>query len=262
MPTLREFQSAFGAAVRGASAAELGQVPENGIALERRMDVYRNNVYASLIDALESVYPVVERLVGAEFFRAMAREFLRSHLPTRGTLTGYGDAFPDFIENFEPVSTLSYLSDVARLELAWLAAYHSADQGPVDKDVLSSVSPEELTTLCFQFHPSVQFVVSDFPVWTIWHENNQEALPAAINLEAGGESACVLRHDRQIEVHLVDGAVREFGEGLMAGKPLGVACDVALANDPSFNWSAALHFFLSRGAFVRTHQAHDSGTKP
>lgn len=262
MPTLREFQSAFGAAVRGASAAELGQVPENGIALERRMDVYRNNVYASLIDALESVYPVVERLVGEEFFRAMAREFLRSHLPTCGTLTGYGAAFPDFVENFEPVAALPYLADVARLELAWLAAYHSADLGSVEVDVLSSVSPEELTTLCFQFHPSVQFVVSDFPVWKIWHENSQATGPAAINLKAGGEAACVLRHDRQVEVHLIDGHVRDFGEALMAGKPLGVACDIALANDPSFNLSAALHFFLSRGVFVRAHQAQDSGTIP
>ena len=42
----------------------------------RRFGVYRNNVYASLIDVLAGRFPVVARLVGEEFFRAMARAYV------------------------------------------------------------------------------------------------------------------------------------------------------------------------------------------
>ena len=43
---------------------------------DRRFAVYRNNVITGLIDALAQRFPVVCRLVGEEFFRAMAVEEL------------------------------------------------------------------------------------------------------------------------------------------------------------------------------------------
>jgi hypothetical protein len=39
---------------------------------DRRFAVYRNNVAAGLANALAARFPVVKRLVGDEFFRAMA----------------------------------------------------------------------------------------------------------------------------------------------------------------------------------------------
>ncbi|MET5013467.1 DNA-binding domain-containing protein, partial [Burkholderia pseudomallei] len=52
--------------------------PDDAIApghkrVARRYDVYRNNVTVSLIEALASIYPAVQRIVCVEFFRAMAR---------------------------------------------------------------------------------------------------------------------------------------------------------------------------------------------
>ena len=43
-----------------------------------RFAVYRNNLVVSLVDALADTYPVVQEMVGVEFFRAMAREFVRA----------------------------------------------------------------------------------------------------------------------------------------------------------------------------------------
>ena len=48
-------------------------VRRNGGSPARGFAVYRNNVYSSLIDVLESRFFVTSRLVGDEFFRAMAR---------------------------------------------------------------------------------------------------------------------------------------------------------------------------------------------
>ena len=45
----------------------------SGKTVTRRFGVYRNNVYASLVDAFASRFPVTARLVGEEFFQAMVR---------------------------------------------------------------------------------------------------------------------------------------------------------------------------------------------
>lgn len=60
-----------------------GLVDPNGNPAGKRFDVYRNNVVASLSDALGVAFPVVQKLVGDEFFRAMAGVYLRQHPPPR-----------------------------------------------------------------------------------------------------------------------------------------------------------------------------------
>ena len=48
----------------------------NGSDPARRFAVHRNNVVASLVSALADGFPVVQALVGEEFFRAMAAVFV------------------------------------------------------------------------------------------------------------------------------------------------------------------------------------------
>ncbi|MFD1745925.1 DNA-binding domain-containing protein [Rhizobium helianthi] len=44
-----------------------------GTDLADRYNIYRNNVTVSLINAVASIYPAVERITGGDFFRALAR---------------------------------------------------------------------------------------------------------------------------------------------------------------------------------------------
>ena len=60
----------------------------NGSDPARRLAVYRNNVVSSLIDALADTFPVVQRLVGTEFFRAMAGVFAPPAQRLHGRLDG------------------------------------------------------------------------------------------------------------------------------------------------------------------------------
>jgi preprotein translocase subunit SecD len=96
----------------------------------KRFAVYRNNVASSLINALRTRFPATEKIVGDEFFAAMAHLFITGNLPRSPVLMFYGDAYPDFIAGFEPARELPYLPDVARLEAARTHAYHAADAVP------------------------------------------------------------------------------------------------------------------------------------
>lgn len=79
-----------------------GLCSRNGADPSRRFAVYRNNVQSSLINALADSYPVVQQLVGEEFFRAMAAIFVRSQPPQSPLMSRYGEGFADFIGQFEP----------------------------------------------------------------------------------------------------------------------------------------------------------------
>src|SRR5262249_26604143 len=114
----------------------------NGKAAAARYAVYRNNVTVSLINALAAVYPAVQRITGADFFRAMARLHVRATPPTSPLLFEYGRDFPDFIAQYEHARTMPWLADVARIERAWLDAYHAADAASLRAEALGALAPE------------------------------------------------------------------------------------------------------------------------
>ena len=117
----------------------------NGKSARKRYSVYRNNVTVSLINALAAVFPATMRITGVDFFRAMARFHVRATPPTSPLLFEYGRDFPDFIERYEYARLMPWLADVARIERAWLDAYHAADAEPLAPQVLASIPPERLT---------------------------------------------------------------------------------------------------------------------
>ena len=64
MPALHELQAAFAAAILGDEAGPLAAaVRADGIAAERRIQVYRNNSLITLTAALQATFPVVCRLL-------------------------------------------------------------------------------------------------------------------------------------------------------------------------------------------------------
>ena len=82
------------------SPPPVGLTVWNGSDPAVRFAVYRNNIMASLTEALAENCPVLQRQVGDEFFRAMVAEFIRQHPPSSPVLAGYGHALPAWIASF------------------------------------------------------------------------------------------------------------------------------------------------------------------
>jgi hypothetical protein len=107
MHSLRDLQEHFAEVVFNPRSYGLDlPIRENGLNARRRLCIYRNNTFASLTEALQACYPVVERLVGAGFFAYAANRYIRSHPSTLEDLQEFGSEFPEFLENFP---TISYL---------------------------------------------------------------------------------------------------------------------------------------------------------
>src|SRR5947207_5547777 len=151
MLALRDLQTAFRRALLegndGASDALEAEITVSDIPARERLAVYRNNVFASLTDALRETFPVICRLVDDRFFSYAAHEFIASHPPQRPSLTEYGGGFPDFLGNFPPCRELAYLADVACLEWLMNLAAHAAETDPVSPDSLASIGADDAVRL-------------------------------------------------------------------------------------------------------------------
>ncbi|WP_349956771.1 DNA-binding domain-containing protein [Rhizobium sp. ZPR3] len=243
-------QSEFAAAlVDPDRAVPKGLTAWNGPRPARRFGVYRNNVAIGLIGALASRFPAAERIVGEEFFAAMAHEFIQLHPPRSPLLLAYGDDFPDFVESFEPAREIPYLRDVMRLEALRGRAYHAADAVPLDAVLLTTIEPAGLTELTFVPHPSASVARSAHPAITIWAMNTGEIELADI-ADWTGEDALVIRPKMIVEVHRLPPGGATFLEQLFAGAALGGAYEAALAEAANFDLSANLAGAFTAGAFM------------
>ena len=191
---------------------------------ERRFAVYRNNVMVGLVNALATRFPVTLRLVGEEFFRAMARVYVEREPPRSPVMLLYGTTFPTFIKRFEPAAAIPYLSEVAWLEMARGRAYHAADAKPLDASVFAAVPTDRLSETRVRLHPSVSIMSSDYPIVSIW-EAHQQAEDPSSPVAWEPEDALVARPFGEVEVRRLPPGVAAFLRELEAGGVIGAAVE-------------------------------------
>ena len=225
----------------------------NGSDPARRFNVYRNNVMVSLSQALASAFPVTCELVGEQFFRAMARQYVRTSPPASPALLEYGDGFADFIAGFPPASGLPYLADVARLERLRVHSHHAHDAPLLPPGALQAymADPDGLSNLRVQLHPACRVLRSRFAVVSLWaaHQQETEARRHAhlARLDcAQAEDALVLRPVHEVSVVLLPPGAADFLLALAEGLRLGDA--VASASDvPGYRLEDSLALLIKPG---------------
>jgi hypothetical protein len=221
----------------------------NGKTAVKRYNVYRNNITVSLIDALAAIFPATQRLTGEEFFRAMARFHLRATPPTSPLLFEYGRDLPDFIARYEYAQSLPWLADVARIERAWLDAYHAADVETLSPTALASIPPEQLSDAVFVSHPAARIVRSAFPAVSIFAANRSEGPVEPIEA-VEPQDALITRPGLEVVVrHLPPGGAI-FLTGLMSRETLGEAVAAAFEADSSFDLPANIAGMIEAGVFT------------
>jgi hypothetical protein len=218
-----------------------------GKSAAKRYNVYRNNVTVSLIDALAAIYPAVQRITGVAFFRAMARFHIRETPPTSPLLIDYGRDFPAFIERYEYARCMPWLADAARVERAWLDAYHAADAPALAASALASVPPQRLADVVFAPHPATRLVRSRFAAVTIFAANRADGPVQSIDASEA-ENALITRPEFDVVVRRLASGHADFISALIAGCPLGEAACAALEAHPMFDIRAGLATLIESGA--------------
>lgn len=253
MQRLAELQAEFAAALSDpALPAPPGVRRQVKLPQSRRFDVYRNNMVVSLIEALEATFPVVQRLVGTDFFKAAAKTYIRQAPPRSPVLLLYGETFGDFLDGFEPAAGVPYLGDVARLEWARLNAYHAADAEPLTIERLAAVPQAQLAETRFTLHPSLRLISSRFPVASLWAATSGADPEAEIDMKRG-EDAAVLRPMLAVDLRVLPPGGQAFMAALGDGCTLGEAADRAAQAVEAFDLACHLQGLFQLGAVAALH---------
>jgi hypothetical protein len=223
-------------------------VGPGGKKADKRYDVYRNNVTVSLIDALASVFPATQRITGTEFFRAMARFHVRATPPRSPLLFEYGYDFPDFIQRYEYAQQLPYLADVARIERAWLDAYHAADSSVLHGGSLSTVAPEALEVITFEPHPATRIIRSEFSAVSIFVMNRGDRPAEGIDQQEP-EDALITRPDQDVMIRRLPLGGATFLASLIDGNTLGDAATAAFEASDEFDLSGNIGGMIEAAVF-------------
>ncbi len=225
-----------------------GLVDPKGRPAGRRFDVYRNNVVHSLSEALASAYPVIQKLVGEDFFKSMANVFVRQFPPSSPLMFQFANEFPTFLETFPPVRHLPYLPDVARLERARRQCYSAADADPIDGTVLTGATPEQLMSARLSLHPSLRVVVSIYPIFTIWENNNNDIQKP---LPTGGQDILISRPLDTVNMQTLPKGGADFLRALYENKTLAEATDIGSETD-GFDLTSNISGLLAAQILIKT----------
>jgi hypothetical protein len=207
--------------------------------------VHANNTRVSLRVAVENVYPVTRRLVGADFFATMAEQFVASHPPNHGWLSAYGADFADFVAQYRPAADLAYLADVARIEWARVRAANAPDAPGLDLTALTRMDPEALEGLPLNLHVAASLVYSASPAFDIWraHQDNgsDDEQLAQIDLAKGPQTTLVSRSAAlEVGVALIGPGDAAFLSTLAGHSPFGAAYQAAVLAEANYDLACRL----------------------
>jgi hypothetical protein len=240
----RSFRSAVLSAGDGALAGRVA-APHGPIAA--RVDVYRTTVQTGLIDVLAAAFPVVQRIVGADYFAGLARAFVTAAPPRAPQLSAYGGGLAAFIAGCADDHRLPYLADVARLEWARGESYFAADAALLDPATLIAGDVGELH---LALHPAARLVRADFPIMTIWTANQVENTDVPRIDMAAGEAALASRPGMTVVTRRISPGDAALIEALGTGASLGAAAATAFACETDFDLRTALELHLRHGTFA------------
>ena len=248
---LPDLQAAFAAHIIGNDCADLiASVAGDSIPASARLRVYRHHVFHSLATALSATFPTVQALVGEEFFNGLARAFVASTLPTQPVLAEYGESFAGFVAGYAPASGLPYLADIARLDWALNAAFHSPPEPRLGVADLAAVPVEQLPAKSIWLAPGAVVVRSAFPIDRIWAAAQPGASNETVDLASGGARLLVLRRPDDAGFVPVSAGEAAFLEALAVSHTVEEAAVMALSVEAVFDLSPTFARLLALQAFA------------
>jgi hypothetical protein len=238
MPALLDLQRSFlGAIVNGDPSSLAVAVAGDGLTAAQRVQVYRNNTFITLTEALAATYPAIVRLVDRSFFSFAAAQFIAGNLPHRPCLFEYGDGFADFLAGFAPVADYPFLPDVARLEWAVNTAWNAPARTPLTFEALAGAATSAGEALRLSL--DALYLASDWNVDEIWQANRGET--DAHTLPIGQPVRLQIRRSGPgVMIERLDFATWSLRHHLAQGETLGAAAAAAFAETPDFDLGAAL----------------------
>ena len=199
---------------------------------EERLAVYAFMYGSRLVEALESQFPRLARLLGADAFGDLTADYAADHPSRHPSLRELGRALPGWLAAKRPAApSLAFL---AALEWARADVYDLADEPAMTLDAPRAYPPERFEELPLTLIAAHRLVEVDQGTEALWDglAPNAAAPPPVLpaSLEAGaGATLLVWRQEIAVYHRAVDPNERAALALVAAGSQFGVVCDLLSA---------------------------------
>jgi len=140
-------------------------IQETHFDADQLLQIYRNNFVLSLTEALEVTFPVLQVMVGDEFFAQLAKAFIRTVPMSNAAVAEFGGALPDFMLDLEQLKEMPYLADLARFEWAYSVRINRIPTTePFPYQGLSEVGEDDYERIHFMVNPDITLFQSPWAI--------------------------------------------------------------------------------------------------
>jgi hypothetical protein len=220
-----------------------------------RLGIHVRHYETSLITALCDKFPATAWLVGADVVAAVAREYIRTHPPSRPCIAEYGGGFPDFLSSFGRAAAIPYLKSFADLERAVGDSSIAIDLPALNWSEVANIGPELLLDRNVTLQPGLRYLHSKWGVdelLTMYLEDSQPEEYVMPEVDTFIE----IRGARgALSIARIDSATFAFRFALRSGNSIATAADNALQRDATFDAGGALQRLVLTGLATRLTDA-------
>lgn len=200
--------------------------------------VYRNGFLRSCVEALRASYPVVELLVGEDYFNMLAVGYIEIHPPVKTTFIGYGERFPAYLKNRLDEHQLPYLFEFAHLDRAWMAAYFAGDSNLLDEDQVEywQMNGNDISAIHCKLPESAELLTLSYDVSSLWLKLKSESKLLENTPVTQVVQRLLIWRDKidQINTRVVNPAEFSFLASLLGGNTLIAAATSAIQSQADF----------------------------
>lgn len=218
------------------------------------ISIHQNNIFSSLLNTLKDIYPLITKLIGEDFFRVTAKEYINCYPSCSGNLHDYGEYFSDFLAEYQPLHDLIYLAEVAQFEWACHTVCFAAEHAPLSIEKLQQFNPDQYEQLHFTLHPASQLIKFHFPILRIIDLCNGD-INEVIDVNEGGINLLIIRRDLNLSLIPLAAGEFEFLLALHNNATLSQAEKTAVIIQRDFQLDQKLPEWISKKIIVDCHLA-------
>ncbi len=251
MISLRDLQRDFlGYAFGDTAVGERPWIVTNGLSVDQRLKIYRNNAVVGFEKAMQATFPALVRMGGVDWFNQMARAYQRDNPSRSGDLNEVGGEFPDFLYDQLKDGDYEYFSDVALLEWSYQQCLGESPVPPMNLDRLATHLQEDLS-LRFQVAAPTRAIESIYPLFAIWNQNRGDREQSAvIDLRSGASRVLVIRRIDHVEVREVSAPVFTLLRAFATGSTVLDAAAAVIDTHGAVDFSDVLTRVLGLGVLI------------
>lgn len=113
--------------------------PSARLTTAERVGIYHGMYLSRMVEALESDYPALQRLLGAHGFADLVRDYVQAHPSRSYTLNRLGDHLPEFVAAAPGLRRRGFCHDLARLEQAISQVFDEEETPALTHEAIAAV---------------------------------------------------------------------------------------------------------------------------